>query len=168
MSAIQTKNRFVPIILSVVAVLVILVVILLFTNVFQKPETIRSVEIQDHDWEFVLMMEQENVVACRENDMASYPSATPFDMQLRASDDMITLTNEDTGEQQNISYKILQKNPDGIIYDISCNGKTGYANTGVTTYADGTTENTLYLTMDDVTIKFMEKSGGNRTDFSTT
>lgn len=55
------------------------------------------------------MMEQENVVACRENDMASYPSATPFDMQLRVSDDMITLTNEDTGEQQNITYKILQK-----------------------------------------------------------
>lgn len=167
MSAIQTKNRFVPIILSA-AVFLILVVTLLFTNVFRKPETIRSVEIQDHDWEFVLMMEQENVVACRENDMASYSSATPFDMQLRVSDDMITLTNEDTGEQQNITYKILQKNPDGIIYDISCNGKTGYANTGVTTYADGTTENTLYLTMDDVTIKFMEKSGGNRTDFSTT
>lgn len=38
--------------------------------------------------------------------------------------------------------------------------KIGYADTGVTTYADGTTENTLYLTMDDVTIKFMEKSGG--------
>lgn len=108
MSAIQTKNRFVPIILSA-AVFLILVVTLLFTNVFRKPETIRSVEIQDHDWEFVLMMEQENVVACRENDMASYPSATPFDMQLRVSDDMITLTNEDTGEQQNITYKILQK-----------------------------------------------------------
>ena len=108
MSAIQTKNRFVPIILSA-AVFLILVVTLLFTNVFRKPETIRSVEIQDHDWEFVLMMEQENVVACRENDMASYPSATPFDMQLRVSDDMIILTNEDTGEQQNITYKILQK-----------------------------------------------------------
>ena len=108
MSAIQTKNRFVPIILSA-AVFLILVVTLLFTNVFRKPETIRSVEIQDHNWEFVLMMEQENVVACRENDMASYPSATPFDMQLRVSDDMITLTNEDTGEQQNITYKILQK-----------------------------------------------------------
>lgn len=108
MSAIQTKNRFVPIILSA-AVFLILVVTLLFTNVFRKPETIRSVEIQDHDWEFVLMMEQENVVACRENDTASYPSATPFDMQLRVSDDMITLTNEDTGEQQNITYKILQK-----------------------------------------------------------
>lgn len=108
MSAIQTKNRFVPIILSA-AVFLILVVTLLFTNVFRKPETIRSVEIQDHDWEFVLMMEQENVVACRENDMASYPSATPFDMQLCVSDDMITLTNEDTGEQQNITYKILQK-----------------------------------------------------------
>lgn len=160
MSKISSKNRSVPIILSVVAVLVILVVILLFTNVFQKPETIRSVEIQDHNWEFVLMMEQENVVACRENDTVSYPSATPFNMQLRVSDDTITLTNEDTGEQQNITYKILQKNPDGIIYDISCNGKTGYANTGVTTYADGTTENTLYLTMDDVTMKFMEKSGG--------
>lgn len=110
MSAIQTKNRFVPIILSA-AVFLILVVTLLFTNVFRKPETIRSVEIQDHDWEFVLMMEQENVVACRENDMASYPSATPFGMQLRVSDDMITLTNEDTGEQQNITYKILQKIP---------------------------------------------------------
>lgn len=108
MSAIQTKNRFVPIILSA-AVFLILVVTLLFTNVFRKPETIRSVEIQEHNWEFVLMMEQENVVACRENDMASYPSATPFDMQLRVSDDMITLTNEDTGEQQNITYKILQK-----------------------------------------------------------
>ncbi len=108
MSAIQTKNRFVPIILSA-AVFLILVVTLLFTNVFRKPETIRSVEIQDHDWEFVLMMEQENVVACRENDMASYPSATPFGMQLRVSDDTITLTNEDTGEQQNITYKILQK-----------------------------------------------------------
>lgn len=108
MSAIQTKNRFVPIILSA-AVFLILVVTLLFTNVFRKPETIRSVEIQDHNWEFVLMMEQENVVACRENDTASYPSATPFDMQLRVSDDMITLTNEDTGEQQNITYKILQK-----------------------------------------------------------
>lgn len=108
MSAIQTKNRFVPIILSA-AVFLILVVTLLFTNVFRKPETIRSVEIQDHDWEFVLMMEQENVVACRENDMASYPSATPFGMQLRVSDDMIILTNEDTGEQQNITYKILQK-----------------------------------------------------------
>lgn len=110
MSAIQTKNRFVPIILSA-AVFLILVVTLLFTNVFRKPETIRSVEIQDHNWEFVLMMEQENVVACRENDTASYPSATPFDMQLRVSDDMITLTNEDTGEQQNITYKILQKIP---------------------------------------------------------
>ncbi len=108
MSAIQTKNRFVPIILSA-AVFLILVVTLLFTNVFRKPETIRSVEIQDNDWEFVLMMEQENVVACRENDTASYPSATPFDMQLRVSDDTITLTNEDTGEQQNITYKILQK-----------------------------------------------------------
>ena len=30
-------------------------------------------------------------------------------MQLRVSDDMIILTNEDTGEQQNITYKILQK-----------------------------------------------------------
>lgn len=108
MSAIQTKNRFVPIILSA-AVFLILVVTLLFTNVFRKPETIRSVEIQDHDWEFVLMMEQENVVACRENDTVSYPSATPFDIQLRVSDDIITLTNEDTGEQQNITYKILQK-----------------------------------------------------------
>ena len=38
--------------------------------------------------------------------------------------------------------------------------KIGYADTGVTTYADGTTENIRYLTMDDVTIKFMEKSGG--------
>lgn len=108
MSAIQTKNRFVPIILSA-AVFLILVVTLLFTNVFRKPETIRSVEIQDHNWEFLLMMEQENVIACRENDTASYPSATPFNMQLRVSNDTITLTNEDTGEQQNITYKILQK-----------------------------------------------------------
>ena len=38
--------------------------------------------------------------------------------------------------------------------------KIGYADTGVTIYADGTTENIRYLTMDDITIKFMEKSGG--------
>lgn len=118
-----------------------------------------NLAIENHNWEFVLVQGNNgNILACSADEQEIYDTAKTVPLSVQAKDGKMELKNEDTGENWNIEYKINDKSIGGIIYDISCNGKTGFASTGVTEYYDGQSEYTMYLSINDYTIKFIESS----------
>lgn len=118
-----------------------------------------NLSIENHIWEFVLVQGNNgDILACSADEQEIYDTAKTIRLSVQAKDGKMELKNEDTGENWNIEYDINNKSVGGIIYDISCEGKTGFASTGVTEYYDGQSEYTMYLSINDYTIKFIESS----------
>ena len=116
-----------------------------------------KVKIEDYEWKMRTIMHGEDnqvVVDAVGEDDPAHPEAKIIDMTLTAKDGKITITDHTNNKTYEGTYKVEQKTPAGTDYKVTIDGKEGYATVAMTTYADGTEEPTLPISLDGYSMYF--------------
>ena len=114
-------------------------------------------KIEDYEWKMRTIghVEGEQVVYDAANEERSiHPEAKIIEMTLVAKDGKITITDVTNSKTYEGTYTVSGKNPEGTDYHITIDGKSGYATVAMTTYADGTEEPTLPISLDGYSMCF--------------
>ena len=114
-------------------------------------------KIEDYEWKMrtIAHIEDHQIVydaASKESN--TYPEAKIIEMTLIAKDGKITLADVTNNKTYEGTYTVSDRNPKGTDYTITIDGKSGYAGVAMTTYADGTEEPTLPITIDGYSLYF--------------
>ena len=114
-------------------------------------------KIEDYEWKMrtIAHVEGEQLVydAAAEESTA-HPEAKIIEMTLVAKDGKITITDVTNGKTYEGTYTVSGRNPKGRDYHITIDGKSGYAGVAMTTYADGSEEPTLPISLDGYSMYF--------------
>ena len=116
-----------------------------------------KVKIEDYEWKMRTIMHGEDnqvVVDAVGEDDPAHPEAKIIDITLTAKDGKITITDHTNNKTYEGTYKVEQKTPAGTDYKVTIDGKEGYATVAMTTYADGTEEPTLPISLDGYSMYF--------------
>ena len=119
-----------------------------------------EVKIEDHEWKMrtVAHVEGEQLVCdAAAEESPAHPEAKIIEMTLVAKDGRITITDVTNGMTYEGAYTVSGRNPKGTDYNITIDGKTGYAGVAMTTYADGSEEPTLPISLDGYSMYFYAK-----------
>ena len=116
-----------------------------------------KIKIEDYEWQmrYVMHVVDEQLVmdAIHEADSA-HPDAKIISMTLTANGGKLTITDKTNDVTYEGTYLVKQRTPDGIDYQITIDGKSGYATVAMTTYADGSQEPTLPINLGDYSMCF--------------
>ena len=116
-----------------------------------------KVKIEDHEWKMrTIIHAEDNQVTydAAAEESAAHPEAKIIDMTLVANDGKIMITDVTNGKTYEGTYKSTQQTPEGTDYEITIDGKTGYATVAMTKYADGAEEPTLPISLDGYSMYF--------------
>lgn len=108
-----------------------------------------EVKIEGHEWKLRTAMnidEEKLVVAVDEKDEA-YPDAEIVDVTLTANNGELVIKDKTNNETYSGAYEEMFVTENSEDYKIIIKGKDGYATVAYTTYADGTRELTLPITI---------------------
>lgn len=114
-------------------------------------------KIEDYEWKMrtIAHVEGEQLVYdAAAEESATHPEAKIIEMTLVAKDGKITITDVTNGKTYEGSYTVSGRNPKGTDYQITIDGKSGYAGVAMTTYADGSEEPTLPINLDGYSMYF--------------
>ena len=114
-------------------------------------------KIENYEWKMrtITHIEGEQLVydAVAEESTA-HPEAKIIEMTLVAKDGKITITDVTNNKTYEGAYTVSGRNTEGADYNITIDGKTGYAGVAMTTYADGSEEPTLPISLDGYSMYF--------------
>ena len=114
-------------------------------------------KIENYEWKMrtIAHVEGEQLVydAVAEENTA-HPEAKIIEMTLVAKDGKITITDVTNNKTYEGAYTVSSRNPKGTDYNITIDGKSGYAGAAMTTYADGSVEPTLPISFDGYSMYF--------------
>ena len=119
-----------------------------------------KVKIEDYEWKMRTIMHGEDnqvVVDAVGEDDPAHPEAKIIEMTLVAKDGKITITDVSNNKTYEGTYTVSGRNPEGTDYHITIDGKSGYAAVAMTTYADGSEEPTLPISLDGYSMYFYAK-----------
>ena len=117
-------------------------------------------KIEDYEWKMrtIMHVEGDQVVYDAVAEKSStQPEAKTIEMRLYAIDGKIRITDITNDNIYEGSYTVLGRNPEGTEYCITIENKTGHAVVAMTTYADGTEEPTLPISLDGYSMYFYAK-----------
>ena len=118
-------------------------------------------KIEDYEWKMRTIMHAEDnqvIYDAVAEESTTHPEAKIIEMTLIAKDCKITITDVTNGKTYEGTYIVSGRNPEGTDYHITIDGKSGYAGTAMTTYADGTREPTLPISLDGYSMYFYAES----------
>ena len=132
--------------------------LLTLTLIFTLPSCkAEKIKIEDYEWKMRYIMHVENgqltMDAVSKADSV-HPDAKIITMTLTAVGGKLTLTDETNDVTYEGTYSVKQRTPDGIDYQITIDGKSGYATVAMTTYADGSQEPTLPINLGEYSMCF--------------
>ena len=114
-------------------------------------------KIEDYEWKMRYVMHGEDnqfVMDAMAEESSTYPEAKIIEMTLVAKDGKITITDVTNNKTYEGTYTVSGRNPKGTDYNITIDGKSGYAGVAMTTYADGSEEPTLPISLDGYSMYF--------------
>ena len=114
-------------------------------------------KIEDYEWKMRTIMHAEDnqvIYDAVAEESTTHPEAKIIEMTLVAKDGKIIITDVTNGKTYEGTYTVSGRNPEGTDYHITIDGKSGYAGVAMTTYADGSEEPTLPITLDDYSMYF--------------
>ena len=117
----------------------------------------RKPKIEDYEWKMrtIAHVEGEQLVYdAAAEESTTHPEAKIIEMTLVAKDGKITITDVTNGKTYEGTYTVSGRNPEGTDYHITIDGKSGYAGVAMTTYADGSEEPTLPISLDGYSMYF--------------
>ena len=118
-------------------------------------------KIEDYEWKMRTIMHAEDnqvIYDAVAEESSTHPEAKIIEMTLVAKDGKITITDVTNGKTYEGTYTVSGRNPEGTDYHITIDGKSGYAGVAMTTYADGTEEPTLPISLDGYSMYFYSDS----------
>ena len=134
--------------------ILLLVIMLIFTLSacgMGKPK------IEDYKWKMRCIMHGEDnqfVMDAMAEESSTHPEAKIIEMTLVAKDGKITITDATNNKTYEGTYTVSKKTPEGTNYHITIDGKSGFACVAMTTYANGTEEPTLPISLDGYSMYF--------------
>ena len=114
-------------------------------------------KIEDYEWKMrtIAHIEGEQLVYdAAAEESTTHPEAKIIEMTLVAKDGKITITDFTNNKTYEGTYTVSGRNPEGTDYHITIDGKSGYAGVAMTTYADGSKEPTLPISLDGYSMYF--------------
>ncbi len=117
-------------------------------------------KIEDYEWKMRTIMhieDNQSVYDAAAEESSTHPEAKIIEMTLVAKDGKITITDATNNKTYEGTYTVSGRNPKGTDYNITIDGKSGYAGVAMTTYADGTEEPTLPISLDGYSMYFYAK-----------
>jgi len=114
-------------------------------------------KIEDYEWKMRTIIHIEDnqaVYDAAAEESTSHPEAKIIEMTLVAKNGKITITDVTNGKTYEGTYTVSGRNPEGTDYNITIDGKSGYAGVAMTTYADGSEEPTLPISLDGYSMYF--------------
>ncbi len=114
-------------------------------------------KIEDYEWKMRMIMHAKDnqvVYDAVAEESNIHPEAKIIEMTLVAKDGKITITDVTNNTTYEGTYTVSGRNPKGTDYHITIDDKSGYAGVAMTTYADGTEEPTLPITLDGYSMYF--------------
>ena len=114
-------------------------------------------KIEDYEWKMRTIMHAEDnqvIYDAAAEESSTHPEAKIIEMTLVAKDGKITITDITNGKTYEGTYTVSGRNPEGTDYHITIDGKSGYAGVAMTSYADGTEEPTLPISLDGYSMYF--------------
>ena len=114
-------------------------------------------KIEDYEWKMRTIMHAEDnqvIYDAVAEESTTHPEAKIIEMTLVAKDGKITITDVTNGKTYKGTYTVSGRNPKGTDYHITIDGKSGYAGVAMTTYADGSEEPTLPISLDGYSMYF--------------
>ena len=114
-------------------------------------------KIEDYEWKMRTIMHAEDnqvIYDAVAEESSTHPEAKIIEMTLVAKDGKITITDVTNGKTYEGTYTVSGRNPEGTDYHITIDGKSGYAGVAMTTYADGSEEPTLPISLDGYSMYF--------------
>ncbi len=116
--------------------------------------------IEDYTWSMSSVISTENdraiIEALGEPDSAN-PQAKIVDMTLTAKDGRIAITDNTNNKIYEGTYAIKSKNAESTIYNVTIDGKNGYATVAMTKYDDENEEPTMPINLGEYSIYFYAK-----------
>ncbi len=120
-----------------------------------------SFRIEKYEWHMRTVMHTEGesvtVPAVGASD-GVYPDAKIIDLTLTAKDGVLTVIDATGKKTYTGTYRAINTTPDGTDYEITIDGKTGYATVSATKYHDGSEEATLLIRIGDDSVYFYAES----------
>lgn len=121
-------------------------------------------KIEDYEWKMRTVMsndielaDSDEVVLAVGKPDEIYPNAKIVDLTLVAKDGKLTITDATNSKTYEGTYKVVKKTPDGIDYEITIDGKNGYATVAMTKYYEGAESPTLPINLGSHSIYFYAK-----------
>ena len=117
----------------------------------------RKPKIEDYEWKMRTIAHIEGkqlVYDAAAEESTAHPEAKIIEMTLVAKDGKITITDVTNGKTYEGTYTVSGRNLKGTDYNITIDGKSGYAGVAMTTYADGSEEPTLPISLDGYSMYF--------------
>ena len=116
-------------------------------------------KIEDYEWKMrtIAHIEGEQLVYDAAEESTAHPEAKIIEMTLVAKDGKITITDITNNKTYEGTYTVSKKTPEGTNYHITIDGKSGFACVAMTTYADGTEEPTLPISLGGYSMYFYAK-----------
>ena len=118
-------------------------------------------KIEDYEWKMRTIMhaaDGQSVYDAVAEESTTHPEAKIIEMTLVAKNGKITITDLTNNKTYEGTYTVSGRNPEGTDYHITIDGKPGYATVAMTTYADGTEEPTLPISLDGYSMYFYADS----------
>ena len=118
-------------------------------------------KIDNYEWKMRTIMhavDGQAVYDAAAEESEAHPEAKIIEMTLVAKDGKITITDVTNNKTYEGTYTVSGINPEGTDYHITIDGKSGYAGVAMTTYADGTEEPTLPISLDGYSMYFYADS----------
>ncbi len=136
----------------------ITVLLLVTTMIFTLSACgVGKVKIEDYEWRMrtITHIEDNQVLYdAAAEESTTHPEAKIIEMTLVAKDGKIMITDVTNNKTYEGTYIVSDRNPEGTDYHITIDGKSGYAGVAMTTYADGTEEPTLPISIDGYSMYF--------------
>lgn len=114
-------------------------------------------KIEDYEWKMRTIMHAEDnqvVYDATAEESSAHPEAKIIEMTLVAKDGKLTITDVTSGKTYEGTYIVSGRNPKGTDYRITIDSKSGHATVAMTTYADGSEEPTLPISLDGYSMYF--------------
>lgn len=117
-------------------------------------------KIEDHAWIMSTVQstaEDGQAIAYGPDGQSTLNSAVYIDMECKAEDGILTLTDKTNNNTYTGSYELINQDPEAVNYKVTIDGKEGIAVVAMTTYHDGTQMPTFIINLEDYVLNFFSK-----------
>lgn len=114
-------------------------------------------KIDAYTWEMTSVQSMDangQAVAYGDRGSSTLDSAVYMELTCTAEAGILTFTDQTNGKSYSGTYSLSGTDPRSVLYQVTVDGKEGFAVVAMTTYHDGTGEPTFIINLDDYAINF--------------